>query len=102
MRCIVQRCRILDGQHCLIFFHSLHRFLSMRSTNCFWSHILVSQETIGGLGRSCRLTHKFARRGRYASEEENGEDMCQILIICSLSALARTCCTTSNGRTKSM
>ncbi len=27
---------------------------------------------------SCRLTHKFAKTGRYASEEENGEDMCQI------------------------
>src|SRR5437870_6382690 len=26
----------------------------------------------------CRLTHKFAKTGRYASEEENGEDMCQI------------------------
>jgi len=24
------------------------------------------------------LTHKFAKTGRYASEEENGEDMCQI------------------------
>jgi hypothetical protein len=23
----------------------------------------------------CRLTHKFAKTGRYASEEENGEDM---------------------------
>src|SRR6266567_1564047 len=34
------------------------------------------------LGRAsrdhCRLTHKFAKTGRYASEEENGEDMCQI------------------------
>ncbi len=28
--------------------------------------------------RLCRLTHKFAKTGRYASEEENGEDMCQI------------------------
>lgn len=28
--------------------------------------------------RYCRLTHKFAKTGRYASEEENGEDMCQI------------------------
>jgi len=27
---------------------------------------------------ACRLTHKFAKMGRYASEEENGEDMCQI------------------------
>jgi hypothetical protein len=27
---------------------------------------------------SCRLTHKFARTGRDASEEENGEDLCQI------------------------
>src|SRR6266567_204428 len=27
---------------------------------------------------NCRLTHKFAKTGRYASEEENGEDMCQI------------------------
>jgi len=26
----------------------------------------------------CRLTHKSAKKGRYASEEENGEDMCQI------------------------
>jgi TIR domain-containing protein len=25
----------------------------------------------------CSLTYKFAKRGRYASEEENGEDMCQ-------------------------
>jgi hypothetical protein len=25
----------------------------------------------------CRLTHKFAKGGRYASEEENGEDMRQ-------------------------
>ena len=29
-------------------------------------------------GGDCRLTHKFAKTGRYASEEENGEDMCQI------------------------
>src|SRR5205809_415070 len=56
MICIVQRCRILDGQHCFIFFHSLHRFLSMRSPNRFWSHILVIQETICGLGRSLAST----------------------------------------------
>jgi len=31
----------------------------------------------------CCLTHKSARTGRYASEEENGEDMCQISTICS-------------------
>src|SRR3989442_15355995 len=28
----------------------------------------------------CRRTHKFAKGGRYASGQENGEDMCQILI----------------------
>src|SRR2546421_8673336 len=27
----------------------------------------------------CRRTHKFAKGGRYASGQENGEDMCQIL-----------------------
>ena len=26
----------------------------------------------------CRLTHKSAKRGRYASEEENGEDMAHV------------------------
>ena len=31
-------------------------------------------------GHSCRLTHKSTKTGRYASGEENGEDMCQILI----------------------
>jgi len=30
--------------------------------------------------KNCRLTHKFAKTGRYASEEENGEDMCQIQV----------------------
>ena len=28
----------------------------------------------------CRLTHKFAKKGRYVSEGENGENMRQILI----------------------
>src|SRR2546426_9693778 len=28
----------------------------------------------------CRRTHKFAKGGSYASGQENGEDMCQILI----------------------
>ena len=31
----------------------------------------------------CRLTHKSAKAGRYASEEENGEDICQISILVS-------------------
>src|SRR5258708_14953234 len=30
-----------------------------------------------GYPNHCRLTHKFARTGRYASEEEKGEDMSQ-------------------------
>jgi len=28
----------------------------------------------------CRRTHKFDKGGRYASGQENGEDMCHILI----------------------
>jgi DnaB-like helicase N terminal domain len=50
----------------------------------------------------CRLTHKFAKRGRYASREENGEDMRQILIICSFLAPAKIGCSNSNGWTKSV
>src|SRR5712691_8912641 len=38
----------------------------------------LASATSPGLMRNCRLTHKFAKTGRYASEEENGEDMCQI------------------------
>jgi hypothetical protein len=29
----------------------------------------------------CRLTHKSAKKGRYASEEENGEDMCHHILL---------------------
>src|ERR1700716_3164901 len=28
--------------------------------------------------QKCARAHKFAKTGRYASEEENGQDMCQI------------------------
>jgi hypothetical protein len=31
------------------------------------------------MNRSCCLTHKVAKTGRYASEEEKGKDMCPIL-----------------------
>src|SRR2546421_11490040 len=51
MCCIVERCRILDRQHCFLFSHSFCRLVSMRSTNRFWGHLLVIQETRGGLGR---------------------------------------------------
>ncbi len=37
----------------------------------------------------CRLTHKFAKTGRYASEEENGEDMGQILVLTLFSVLCQ-------------
>ena len=32
-----------------------------------------------GGNAACNLTHIFAETGNYASREENGEDMCQIL-----------------------
>jgi hypothetical protein len=32
---------------------------------------------------SCCLTHKSAKTGRYASEEENGEDMRQNMVLMS-------------------
>jgi len=32
---------------------------------------------VHGGWHGCRLTNKSAKRGGYASEEENGEDICQ-------------------------
>jgi hypothetical protein len=37
----------------------------------------------------CRLTHKSAKGGRYASEEETGEDMSQILVSILFSVLCQ-------------
>ncbi len=39
--------------------------------------------------QDCRLTHKLAKKGRYGSKEENGEDMGQILIIGSFKPVRR-------------
>jgi len=39
----------------------------------------------------CRLTHKFAKRGRYASEEQKGEDMRQYFCLaCFKSRISRS------------
>jgi hypothetical protein len=38
----------------------------------------------------CRLTHKSAETGRYVSEEENGEDMCQTTVKISRTATGAT------------
>ncbi|EFH84100.1 hypothetical protein Krac_5118 [Ktedonobacter racemifer DSM 44963] len=38
----------------------------------------------------CRLTHKSAETGRYASEEENSEDMCQTTVKISRTATRAT------------
>jgi hypothetical protein len=46
-------------------------------------------DLLGELVRERRLTHKFAKTGRYASEEKNGEDMCQISIRFSIKNLSR-------------
>jgi len=35
---------------------------------------------------TCRLTHNLARKGRYASKGENGEDMRQFSAKCSSGA----------------
>jgi len=47
---------------------------SVRNLNTL-TYIVINLRTL--LKARCRLTRKFAKRGRYVSEEENGEDMCQ-------------------------
>jgi hypothetical protein len=48
----------------------------IRSSSDFLKFLYTKEtKVLDDKAPNCRLTHKFAKRGRYASEEENGEDM---------------------------